>query len=82
MGMQAAIDAPKISFVEPNQIRAEGAIPKEIIEALKAKGHEIIEGSIGNAHGIVIRRDEAGNISGYDAGVDERSKKRAPIMDR
>ncbi len=72
LSMQEAIDAPKISFVEPNHLLVDAHLPGEVIDALKAKGHQVIEGSIGNAHGIKILREEAGAIRGYETGVDER----------
>ena len=63
---------PKISFVEPNYIRVDPDLPEETIDALKAKGHDIRKGSIGNANGVKINRDADGNIVSLDAGIDRR----------
>ena len=40
---------------------------------LAAKGHEVFRGSIGNAHGIKILRDDKGSITGFEAGTDKRN---------
>lgn len=82
MNMQQAIDAPKISFVEPDMIRADEDMPEEVIEALRQRGHKIVIGSIGNAHGIRIIRNDKGEITGYDKGTDKRGEGNDPIMDR
>lgn len=82
MTMQEAIDAPKIAFVEPNNIRVEPHMPEEVVDFLIQKGHQVVRGGIGNAHGIKILRNESGGITGYDTGVDFRRSGRAPIMDR
>ena len=74
MSMQDAIDAPKISFVEPDYILVDNILSPDIIRSLEAKGHNIIRGSIGNAHGIRIIRDDKGNISGFETGVDSRGR--------
>lgn len=79
MNMQQAIDAPKIAFVEPNNIRADNNLPENIFQTLKEKGHDVIRGSIGNAHGIKILRDSNGKITGFDVGTDKR---RSYLMDR
>ena len=72
MTMQEAIDAPKITFVEPNRIRVDNDLPESLVQSLKEKGHEVIRGSIGNAHGIRILRDGTGKITGFDVGTDKR----------
>ena len=82
MDMQSAIDAPKIAFVEPNFIRVDPDMSVESIEVLKRKGHQIIKGSIGNAHGIRILRDPNGKIIGYDIGTDKRGDGKSPVIDR
>jgi len=74
MSMQDAIDAPKISFVEPDYILVDYTLSPDIIKSLEAKGHNIIRGVIGNAHGIRIIRDDKGRISGFETGEDSRSR--------
>lgn len=80
--MQGAIDAPKISFVEPNYIRADHHLPQRVMESLKAKGHNLKRGNIGNAHGIKIIRDSNGKITAYQTGIDQRRMAKKPIIDR
>jgi gamma-glutamyltranspeptidase/glutathione hydrolase len=82
MPMQDAIDAPKITFVEPNHIRVDPDLPEDIINALKAKGHDIRMGSIGNANGVKINRDSEGNIISLEAGIDKRGDGRSAIVDQ
>ncbi len=82
MNMQAAIDAPKIAFVEPNFIRVDPDMPEDVIKVLRQKGHQIRKGSIGNAHGIKILRDVNGKIIGYDIGTDKRGDGKSPVIDR
>ena len=72
MKMQEAIDSPKISFIEPNLIRAENGISEEVINSLKKIGHQVERGIIGNANGIKILRDKTGKIISFDVGKDKR----------
>ena len=81
MSMQAAIDAPKIAFVEPNNIRVDRHLSDELVQSMEAKGHIVRKGNIGNAHGVKILRNEAGEIIGYEEGVDQRGKQKTPAMD-
>ena len=80
MSMQEAIDAPKISFVEPNSIRVEHDMPQQVVVLLKEKGHQITRGNIGNATGIKIIKNN-GKISYFDVGIDKRGEGRAAIVD-
>ncbi|MEO9868887.1 gamma-glutamyltransferase [Ekhidna sp.] len=82
MSMQEAIDAPKISFIEPNRIRVDPELEESTITRLKKKGHNIYKGSIGNATGIKIIYDESGNIRGFDTGIDRRGEGKTPIVDQ
>lgn len=82
MSMQKAIDEPKLAFVEPKYIRMDNDMPEQVVKALKAMGHEVRLGSIGNAHGIKILRNANGKIAGYDVGTDKRGEGKAPIIDR
>ena len=68
MSMQAAIDAPKIAFVEPNSIRVDNEIFKSTTDSLVNRGHQIKRGSIGNATGI--RDDEFNEGEGAPVGRD------------
>lgn len=80
MSMQEAIDAPKISFVEPNTIRVEQDVPQPVIVSLSDKGHHITRGRIGNATGIKIIRNN-GKIYNFDVGIDKRGEGRTAIVD-
>ncbi len=76
MNVQEAIDAPSVHSIHfpssfypreafPAQVEAEGRVPKETLDALRARGHdvrEIGEWSNGKCMGIV--RDEAGVLHG------------------
>ncbi|NNF35480.1 MAG: gamma-glutamyltransferase [Saprospiraceae bacterium] len=79
MSMQEAIDAPKISFIEPNFIRAEADIPDNIIQSLESMGHNIKKGSIGNAMGIKLIK--ADSFLKYDVGIDGRGEGNNAIVD-
>lgn len=73
MNIQQAIAAPKISFIEPNLLGVEKAVPNRIKNGLKMKGHKlrILEG-IGNAHGLVIQYNERGTPNLFFGGSDPR----------
>ncbi len=79
MTMQEAIDAPKISFVEPDLIAVDQTLNDELISAMESKGHKIRKGNIGNAHGIRIRYAEDGTYLGLDVGSDRRGEGSASI---
>ncbi len=82
MPMQKAIDAPKITFVEPNSIRVDRDLPQVVVNGLIEMGHYVAVGSIGNANGIKIIRNKEGEIISFDVGIDKRGEGRDPIMDR
>ncbi len=74
MSMQAAIDAPRISFVEPNAVYVEPGVSNKVAEDLAARGHEVVRpnAGIGLAHGLTIDYDANGNIEGFAGGFDQR----------
>jgi gamma-glutamyltranspeptidase/glutathione hydrolase len=74
MAMQDAIDAPKISFIEPNSILVDNDLPQDVIDALTATGHDIVKGNIGNANGIKIIYNSKGEVQRYEAGIDKRGE--------
>jgi hypothetical protein len=59
----------------------EPEIPGSLTDSLKARGHQISRGRIGNATGIKIITDRKGKIVSYDAGIDHRGEGRAAIVD-
>ncbi len=80
MPMQQAIDAPKISFVEPNFIYVDESLDSQIAAELFEIGHEIKKGRIGNAQGIRLIYDENGDVESFDVGSDRRGEGRAGIV--
>ncbi|OEK00185.1 gamma-glutamyltransferase [Roseivirga sp. 4D4] len=82
MGMQEAIDAPKLVFAEPDRIIVDPGLSEDVINALKAKGHNVMTRTIGNATGIKILRDGQGKTNGFDTGIDNRGKGRSAVIDR
>jgi len=57
MDVAAALAAPRVSFVEPDQIYVDGGIGSDVIAHLESFGHKIRvlrEGGLGNAHGLTI----------------------------
>jgi len=72
MTLQDAIDAPRISFVEPNLIVVEAGISQQIVKELTVKGHTVSTAkSLGNAHALMIIYTD-GHISGFEAVSDKR----------
>ena len=75
MNIQDAVAAPRISFVEPNELAVERAIGEKIIEKLKAYGHQVYQtDALGKAHGLMIIRNEKGIITGFQGAADPRGK--------
>jgi gamma-glutamyltranspeptidase/glutathione hydrolase len=76
MGIQEALAAPRVSFVEPDRILLEEGISSRVIERLKAVGHNVtvIEGpgGLGNAHGLTIEYGEDGKPVRFTGGADPR----------
>ncbi len=79
MTMQEAIDAPKISFVEPDFIVVDQTLNDRLVSSMESKGHKIRKGNIGNAHGIRIRYADDGSYLGLDVGSDRRGEGSAAI---
>jgi gamma-glutamyltranspeptidase/glutathione hydrolase len=74
MDIQAAIDAPRIAFVEPDVVGVDRRIPESVRELLVAMGHHVeAAGGFTNAHGLVIEYDGAGHpvrfLGGAEGGV-------------
>jgi gamma-glutamyltranspeptidase/glutathione hydrolase len=74
MDIQQAINAPRISFAEPNDLLVEDTISAETRAALQAKGHtlRLVSDGIGNAHGLTLLYDNTGQLVGFTGGFDER----------
>ena len=62
MTIDEAISSPRIAFVEPNTLRVEETFPEEIRQALADMGHEVSEGTVGNANGLAIEYLDDGTV--------------------
>jgi gamma-glutamyltranspeptidase/glutathione hydrolase len=73
MPIDAAIAAPRISFVEPDVIAIEDGIPADVRNALAAKGHRLnVVRALGNAHGLTIEYGPEGAPVRFRGGADPR----------
>jgi gamma-glutamyltranspeptidase/glutathione hydrolase len=73
MDIQAALSAPRISFVEPDVIIVERGIPESVMDGLRARGHSIrAVGGVGNAHGVVLEYGPDGRPVRFFGGSDPR----------
>ncbi len=78
MDIQRAIDEPRISFVEPNELSVEAAIPAAVREELRAMGHRVrVVQRLGNAHGLTVEYDAAGQPVRFSGGSDRRGQGKA-----
>jgi gamma-glutamyltranspeptidase/glutathione hydrolase len=78
MNIQEAINAPRISFIEPDII----AVEEDILEAVQKKllsfGHNIrVVRSLGNAHGLSIKYSPDGKPIRFYGGSDPRGEGKA-----
>jgi gamma-glutamyltranspeptidase/glutathione hydrolase len=73
MDIQAALAAPRISFVEPDLIIVERGIAESVMEELRSRGHAIraVPG-VGNAHGLVLEYGPDGQPVRFLGGADPR----------
>lgn len=75
MDIGAALAAPRVSFIEPDVLAVEEAIPEEVRQGLAEKGHNVrVVRALGNAHGLVVRWDESGRPTGYSGAADPRGE--------
>lgn len=73
MDIQEAINAPRVSFVEPNGFAVESGVDEEVREQLEAMGHRLkIVGGLGNAHGLAIEYDDTGKPIRFTGAADPR----------
>jgi gamma-glutamyltranspeptidase/glutathione hydrolase len=73
MNVQAAITAPRISFIEPDFIAIEESLPATTRERLEEMGHKVrTRGGLGNAHGLTIEYDAEGKPIKFMGGADPR----------
>jgi len=73
MDIQAALSAPRVSFVEPDFLAVENGIPQETYDGLAALGHRVRRtGELGNAHGVMIEWGPNGAPVLFLGGSDPR----------
>ncbi len=81
MSLQDAIDAPRVSFIEPNTLAIERGISATIVEQLARKGHSISTGgTLGLAHALMIIYDD-GKVSTFEGIADKRGTGLAQIAE-
>jgi gamma-glutamyltranspeptidase/glutathione hydrolase len=74
MDIQRAIAAPRIGFIEPNRIAAEGGIPQPVRAELAALGHNVyVKPELGNAHGLTVEYGAEGEPVRFTGGADPRA---------
>jgi gamma-glutamyltranspeptidase/glutathione hydrolase len=75
MDVQQALDAGRISFVEPDVLAVEDRIAREVHEALAALGHNVRStGGLSNAHALTIEYDERGTPTRFTGAADSRGQ--------
>ncbi len=75
MDIAEALAAGRISFIEPDVLGVEDNIPEEVRQALEEIGHKLDVGyGLGNAHGLTIEYDEAGNPVRFTGAADPRGQ--------
>ena len=78
MPIDAALAAPRISFVEPDVLAIEEGIPASVRDALKAMGHNVrVVRALGNAHGLTLQYDSEGKPVKFHGASDPRGAGKA-----
>jgi gamma-glutamyltranspeptidase / glutathione hydrolase len=78
MDIAQAIAAPRVSFVEPDQLAVESAVLETVRQQLQAMGHNVqVTRGLGNATGLTIEYDTAGRIVRFTGAADPRGQGRA-----
>jgi gamma-glutamyltranspeptidase/glutathione hydrolase len=73
MDVRAAIDAPRVSFIEPDVLGVEDRISEEIQKDLTARGHHVkTYKRLGNAHGLTLEYDSSGRPVRFTGAADPR----------
>jgi gamma-glutamyltranspeptidase/glutathione hydrolase len=75
MDVQQAIAAPRISFVEPNEILVDATLPESVRAELSALGHNVRVDDgrgLGNAYGLTIEYDDEDRPVRFTGGADPR----------
>lgn len=74
MNVQQAITAPRIAFMEPESLAVDPDLPAPVVSELTALGYApyVDEYGLGNAHGLTIEYDAAGEPVRFGGGADPR----------
>ncbi len=73
MNIREAIEAGRVSFMEPNTLALEATIPNEIRLELDSMGHQTRQlRALGNAHGLTIEYDAQGMPQRFTGASDPR----------
>ena len=73
MDISRAIAAPRISFVEPDDLAVEEQLPLDVRDGLARLGHHVVlVRALGNAHGLTIEYGRDGRPSGFRGAADPR----------
>jgi gamma-glutamyltranspeptidase/glutathione hydrolase len=73
MDIQAAISAPRVSFIEPDFLAVEEGISEEVYDALEDRGHQLRRvGGLGTGHGLTIEWGPDGKPILFTGGADPR----------
>jgi len=75
MPIAEAIAVPRVSFLEPDQLGVEEAVPEAVRDSLAAMGHLVhVSRSFGNAHGLTIEYDSSGVPVRFAGAADPRGE--------
>lgn len=78
MNIQEAIGAPRVSFIEPDEIAIEEAIAADVRDRLASMGHKlrVLESprGLGSAHGLAIEYGRDGKPIRFTGGSDPRGR--------
>jgi gamma-glutamyltranspeptidase/glutathione hydrolase len=75
MDIHAALAAPRISFVEPDELLVEEAVAAAVREELARRGHRVVARErIGNAHGLTVEYGRDGRPVRFTGAADPRGQ--------
>ncbi|MDP8939861.1 MAG: gamma-glutamyltransferase family protein [Actinomycetota bacterium] len=74
LDIQQSISAPRIAFVEPDSLAIDGDLPAPVQNELASLGYTLFvdEYGLGNAHGLTVEYDNAGEPTRFTGGADPR----------
>jgi gamma-glutamyltranspeptidase / glutathione hydrolase len=75
LDIAASLAAPRVSFIEPDEVAVESAFGAGVIKALTELGHKIrVVGGLGNAHGLTIAYGKDGKPVRFEGAADPRGR--------